>query len=178
MEQNQRLEPNKELPSEQFPERFLDGPDVSIERVYELQSRINELLNSYKIMPDSFLMPEDYENFQRLQELKKNKLRTVWFFLSFVCLDECFEALGRRKEVLEEHKREFNRLQQKEADLCADEFKTVVLDQSNPVGTAREFKKIKRQYAPQLVAEKIVLIEAIDFTLRSVLKELSKGYEI
>lgn len=164
-------------PKSSEPESKREGAiDVGREEIKRLIDRIKELLDNYKLMPNSFLMPADYESKEVLDQKKNNKLRTTWFSLAFFRLRDSQEILGIEPAILENLQKNFHSVLQEEANQVKIFLNKEKLDFSDPTILLQRLKEIKRDLAPQFVEAKTQLIHEVEFVLRRNLAELQKKY--
>lgn len=177
MGQDHRIEQSvsKELKAPLLEEKRGESIEVSQEQIKQLLDQINVLLNEYTIMPDSFLMPEDYSSAD-LEQKTKNKLRTTWFFKAFARLESSQDILGADPSVLANLKSDFQKLLEEEAQQTKLILAKEKIDFSDSVALIQRFKEIKRDLAPQFVEAKTQLINAIEFVLKRSLRDLQKKY--
>jgi len=177
MGQDHRIEQSgsKELTPPLLEEKRGEPVEVSQEEIKKLVDQINELLNEYSIMPDSFLMPDDYSSAE-LEQKAKNKLRTTWFSKAFVRLETSQDILGTDPAVLANLKSDFQALLLAEAQQTKLILAKETLDFSDSVVLIQRLKEIKHGLAPQFVEAKTQLINAVEFVLRRSLVDLQKKY--
>lgn len=149
--------------------------NTEIERreALELIDRLKELLDDYEIDQDSFIMPEDYDNLDVLNSKKNNKLRTTWFTLAFSRLESACDILQLDESGLHSFRNRFREIQSRESALCQADLARMTLSEDT-VERIRQLKALKKKHAPELVQEKIDLIEAMEFVMRRNIAELQK----
>jgi hypothetical protein len=184
--------PEKPIPEEEpvvSPEQQSKEIDFSPEEIGTLRAQIKELLNDYEIMPDSFIMPADYEVYDKkggrrvinkerqaaLDEKLKNKLRNKWFALSFARLNEVYDRLRLDTTPLIEIKSNFSDVVRAESEatvsrLTIDDMKLV----KDPALLALRYKEIKQEIVPDFAEQRAELTKAVDFLLLSAEKQLAK----
>jgi len=150
--------------------------DVGREKIQLLIDQVQTVLNGYTIMPDSFLMPEDYSSTEALETKKQNKLRTSWFTLAFTRLEECLPIVGFDQNLLDDFRQQFQSLLAEESQLVKEKLKDVKPDPTNPTKWIQYIKELKRELAPSFVESKTNLVHSIEFVLRRCLAELQKKY--
>lgn len=147
--------------------------------------RLNSLLSDYKMMPDSFIMPELYQQYKmingervfvELEKAKKNKLITGWFTNAFKAAADAEDLLEIKSPESRNLFAEFMALLKKEDELAQvdiqQESRGKKIAELTPDEAARIFKTAKRKAAFEYIDNKVVILKKLESLMRRLVDDL------
>lgn len=195
MAQGDRLAQVSSVPHVETPESRTADERRIAEKAERLLFDLTRLLKEYSVMPDSFIMPDDYSKSvfvngkfiksedelakdSRLLELKQNKLRSSWFKNTIKRLESAVSDFDIELAPLEKLRTEFKELLRKEDARWLEvlgktkaELKALSADENELI---RISKMARREASEEFRAEKIRLVYGFDALLKEAIKHLKK----
>lgn len=176
--------------------------DITGEKIMSYIEELRGFLHDWEIMPDSFLLREDYENQavlaglgtqeviaflkqqrlanpereSKLKKARKNKLITAWFgVLSWMRLIVRKTQLNVPELDLSGLERQFAEIKERELSAVDDYIATrrIVLPEENGEASSL-LKKIKKEVAPQFLDQKIELVKRVEKSIELLIARLEE----